>query len=351
MSNSQVKRNVIALMIAAPIIFLLSLLTDFFDQNDALFDWFHVNHGGHSIFHEGDNLERIVNLRGEWQFRKGDNLEWASPQFDDDEWDDIQVPGYWEQQNHDNYDGFAWYRRSFDIDDEYLNRALFFDLGQVDDVDEVYFNGQRIGGKGSFPPTYTGAFDQYRHYGIPASLIKDGENLIAIRVYDAQMGGGIYRGDIGIYASSLPPMLVNLEGEWQFKTKEGDAFEKIQVPGNWESQGYPHYDGMAWYQKSFSSLDVPSDEALILLLGRIDDTDEVKLNGELIGRTGTLSQKDLEIDSDYYAIERRYEFPASLLRDVNTLEIRIHDSGGEGGIYQGPVGIVSKKAFNEALNN
>ena len=61
-------------------------------------------------------------------------------------------------------------------------------LGSVDDFDETYFNGVRVGGIGKEHPTYWSA---PRDYTIPASLIKPGKNVIAVRVWDRFGGGGI----------------------------------------------------------------------------------------------------------------------------------------------------------------
>jgi len=40
-----------------------------------------------------------------------------------------------------------------------------------------------------------------------------------------------------------------------------------------------------------------------------------------------------------------YRFPASLLRSSNQVSVRVHDSGGHGGIYSGPVGIMTEESY------
>ena len=84
---------------------------------------------------------------------------------------------------------------------------------------------------------------------------------------------------------------------------------------------------------------------MVLMLGKIDDTDEVYLNGELIGKTGSLRDSDLDADPYYYRQSRIYEFSSSLLRAENALAVRVHDSGGHGGLYSGPVGIMTKRTY------
>ena len=66
-------------------------------------------------------------------------------------------------------------------------------LGKIVDVDEIYINGVRIGGTGSFPPNFQSARDQERCYRVPAGVVHgDGTDLIAVRVFGAAGKGGIY---------------------------------------------------------------------------------------------------------------------------------------------------------------
>lgn len=293
----------------------------------------------------GEELKLVASLRGPWRFATGDDPERALVEFDDSQWEQMPVPANWERHGHQDYDGFAWYRRSFELPEDQLKHTLFLSLGRIDDADEVFVNGERIGGTGQLPPTYESAWNRERDYIIPNRLVHAGSNLVAVRVYDAQQGGGIVEGSAGIYASPIPALLLDLQGDWDFRTEGSADYRPIHVPQIWEEQGYADYDGIAHYRKNFGPLDVNPQEILVLLLGKIDDTDEVFLNGELVGRTGRLNDSDREVDPDYYRIDRRYEFPAALLKDQNTLEVRVHDSVGEGGIYEGPVGIARKADF------
>ena len=302
----------------------------------------------------------LVDLNDEWRFATGDDPSRALPDFDDSSWRNIKVPSQWENRGVKNYDGFAWYRHSFSIDSSVTNQPVFAFLGQIDDVDEVFVNGHRIGGTGAFPPEYDTAWNRWRIYRIPEGVLQIGpDNVIAVRVYDEKMGGGIIRGNIGLFTTDLIQPLVSLDGYWKFKTgdhldwKEPEfddsEFESIQVPAAWESEGYQDYNGFAWYRKSFGPVPVNRSEEMVLLLGKIDDTDEVYLNGELIGQTGSPKngkEKDSKYDS-YHRIVREYHFSSSLLRPENQISVRVHDSQGNGGIYSGPVGIMTLESYNQ----
>ncbi|WP_430972646.1 glycoside hydrolase [Sunxiuqinia rutila] len=292
-----------------------------------------------------------VSLRGLWKFRIGDQREWASLDYDDSAWDKIRVPARWENEGFRGYDGYAWYRTSVLIDQSLADKKMVLELGYIDDVDEVFINGVRVGQTGSFPPHFSTAYNALRKYQIPAHLIRFGEeNLIAVRVYDSQLEGGIVSGNVRIYTSGvLPPFLIDLTGNWLFN--KGKAFNAnnhtdILVPGAWENQGYNNYNGYAVYTRKIK---LPADvvgQRLVLLAGKIDDADQLYLNGRLMGQTGDYERwSNRDFDGDF----RNYFFPPGAFKSdkENILEIRVYDRTGLGGIYEGPVGIMTQDQFRK----
>jgi len=136
-----------------------------------------------------------INLEGKWLFRLGDDMTWADP-IPDSLWFPIRVPNYWENQNYEFYDGFAWYRRTIVLDSAAIRSdSLILELGKIDDADETYFNGVKIGYSGNFPPAFNSARNLNRRYIIPKALLRR-ENVLTVRVYDEDQNGGIYLGPI-----------------------------------------------------------------------------------------------------------------------------------------------------------
>ena len=135
-------------------------------------------------------------------FRVGDRIEWATVEYDDSDWDLIRVPSNWENQGYQGYDGYAWYRKTIKIPEGFEDRELFLNMGYVDDVDEVFINGVKVGQSGSFPPRFTTAYNAKRRYRVPAQIIQFGEdNLIAVRVYDSKLEGGLVSGKFSLEAT------------------------------------------------------------------------------------------------------------------------------------------------------
>ncbi len=127
---------------------------------------------------------------------------WELPAFDDSNWKTISqpleigkaIPAY------ANHDGAFWFRRTFNVPAELANKTLLLKLGPVDDFDDVWVNGTRIGG------TPNGTKDSWginREYKIRPGMLNPGLNTIAVRCFD-QFGGG------GFTASSPDAMKLEL---------------------------------------------------------------------------------------------------------------------------------------------
>ena len=307
--------------------------------------------------------QRIADLRGIWKFSIGDNAEWARYDYNDSDWDSIFVPASWEDEGFPGYDGYAWYRKHFRLASIDRDKNLYVNLGFIDDVDEVYFNGHFIGFFGSFPPLYFTAYNFERIYRIPGEFLNlRSDNVLSVRVYDEQQAGGIIRGQVGIYAKRNDlKLLLSLEGPWKFAlgndmNRKGIDFDdskwkNVMVPAYWETQGYRNYDGFAWYRKEFFIPEKLRNERLVLLLGKIDDLDETYLNGKLIGRTGNMKNLSWQAPSDEWLELRAYELPLNDVQfgQMNILAVRVFDGLVQGGIYEGPVGIADYQDYKAWL--
>jgi len=135
--------------------------------------------------------DEVVHLRGPWRFRTGDDARYAARAYDDDTWETIPVPQIWERAGHPDYDGQAWYRTHFTLppgrqqgghaDD----RSVVLELGKVDDDDETFVNGVKVGEKRGWLA--------YRRYPVPPGILNwGGENVLAVRVSDSGGAGGLW---------------------------------------------------------------------------------------------------------------------------------------------------------------
>jgi beta-galactosidase len=183
--------------------------------NDSLWLKVNVPHDwsieglGHSEAKVEDAAELLV-VRGEWKFNKGDNTLWKNPDFNDGSWQTVKLPATWEE--HSNYtedNVFGWFRRELTVPADLQGKDIYINVGKIDDADETFFNGVKVGGMGHFPPNYVSAWDISRHYKVPHEIIhNDGKNIIAVRVFDGIQGGGIYNDGMriteGMFESTSP---------------------------------------------------------------------------------------------------------------------------------------------------
>lgn len=297
-------------------------------------------------YYDRESSDRILKLADDWSFKVGDDLQYAEREFDHSGWEQIEAGEAWEDEGHPGYDGFAWYRQRFAWRGAENGRAIHLRLGRIDDADEVFINGVKIGATGGMPPKLDSAWDTHRVYRVPQELLRrDSYNVVAVRVYDLKGIGGLVNTGLAFYALNLPAPVLDLKGEWEIShiddanfpvgIAEAGGFASIIVPGYWDRQGMGDFNGYAWYRKAFAL--EPRAENLIMMLGKIDDSDEVYLNGKLIGKTG-----GDEAETADWQKRRAYEFSGELLRKAgNVLAVRVYDDRLGGGIYTGPIGIMT----------
>ena len=150
-------------------------------------------------------------------------------------WERLRVPGFWEKQFGgilEAHDGFAWYRCFVRVPANWKGESLTLDLGLIDDCDETFFNGAKIGARGSVQP-FRSASGDVRRYNIPADQVRaDDWNLLAVRVWDGGGAGGISSGPLKLTGGKGS---MKLAGLWEFHA--GDDAALAQWPANLDSAG------------------------------------------------------------------------------------------------------------------
>ena len=208
-----------------------------------------------------DDTMELPLVRGEWKFNKGDDTLWKNPDLNDGLWQIVKLPAPWEE--HSNYtedNVYGWFRRELMIPADLRGKDIMINMGKIDDADETFFNGVKIGGLGQFPPNYVSAWDISRHYKVPHEIVHyGGKNIIAVRVFDGVGQGGIY--DDGT------------------RVKEG-MFESTSPGGS--GAGYINA-GTGWYRKQFSLLMNIQGKRVFIEFDGVYMNSDVWLNGVRLG--------------------------------------------------------------------
>ena len=166
-----------------------------------------------------------------WLFHAGDDARWKAPNFDDSAWTPFAAPTTYQELPAFAPNSYGWYRRKISVPADLRGKAVELVVGKVDDVDETFVNGVKIGATGTVAPDYRGAYNELRHYPVPASLLKgDGSDVVAVRVYNGEGAGGIFAPATSTSQRSGP-------------------FDSLAAGG--AAQGFS-VGGIGWYRKTFT---------------------------------------------------------------------------------------------------
>ncbi|HEX9513111.1 MAG TPA: sialate O-acetylesterase [Puia sp.] len=154
-------------------------------------------------------LKTITTLQGSLP-AMGEEAQYKDAAYADDRWAHMKLPGLWEQAGLglNDLDGIVWFRKTIGVAEEDAGKPAVLELGKIDDADEAYINGVKVGA--------TKGYNEARHYTIPAGVLKAGKNVIAVRVEDTGGGGGIY-GEPGELSFTIAGKTIPLAGDWSFR--------------------------------------------------------------------------------------------------------------------------------------
>ncbi|HEX8037552.1 MAG TPA: PVC-type heme-binding CxxCH protein, partial [Chryseosolibacter sp.] len=128
--------------------------------------------------------------------------------YDDQSWKPMTLPQSLERAGL-NIDGLVWFRKTIDVPAALAGRQAQLSLGPIDDSDETWVNGEKIG---STHNQYAAA----RVYSIPAKVLRAGRNVVAIRVEDTGNRGGIYGKQDDLFVK-IGGRTIPLSGEWKYE--------------------------------------------------------------------------------------------------------------------------------------
>ncbi len=132
----------------------------------------------------------------------------------------------------------------------------------------------------------------------------------------------------------LDPKNIGISEEWYLPKFDDSDWKPIQAGLRWESQGYPKYDGIAWYRKSVFIPAKPKIDSLYLVFGGVDDEYDLFVNGKKAAHYGDPTR-------DYTSVANAMTY-TNILSFVkrgadNLIAVKVNDWGGEGGIKKAPV--------------
>lgn len=178
----------------------------------------------------------------------GLNQHWEKFDLNDSDWKTMQIPGSWEDKEG-SFDGSVWFRKEIILTKNQAGKAAFLNLGRIKDADVTYINGTKVGNVTyEYPP---------RWYDVPAGILKEGKNVIAVRVSNGS-GKGQFIADKPYYLE-IDGQKIDLKSEWKYKIgakmakmAPGTTFIRWKPTGLYNAMVNPlinyNITGAIWYQ-------------------------------------------------------------------------------------------------------
>jgi sialate O-acetylesterase len=135
--------------------------------------------------------------------------KWYSPEYNASDWSLMRLPQAWEGAGLPGLDGVVWFRKEFKLSAGEADKEVGISLGPIDDSDECYINGKLTG-------KTENRYDFPRVYKVPPGLLKEGVNVICIKVIDTGGGGGLWGMDNQLYVE-VGGNKISLAGDWFYK--------------------------------------------------------------------------------------------------------------------------------------
>lgn len=159
--------------------------------------------------HKSIRISDKVSENQRWKNLDFQDAFCSLPETNDTDWLNIQLPQNFEKVTGD-FDGAVWFRKKLNLPADIIGSKAEVSLAMIDDMDRVYINGKLIGAT-----EIPGEWQSRRIYNIPAVILKEGENTIAVRVIDNTGGGGIWGTSDLMYLKTGDKTL-NISGKWKF---------------------------------------------------------------------------------------------------------------------------------------
>ena len=171
--------------------------------------------------------------------------QFKEPAYNDSSWPELHQPETWESQELGEFDGVVWLRKTIILTAEDAGKAGILELSKIDDEDITYINGIEVG--------RNNIWDAKRKYAVSTGILKEGNNVISIRIVDGGGGGGIY-GETSDLKLTVGENKIPLTGKWKYQVEE--------VKSDISPNSYPSllfnamvnplipfaFQGVLWYQ-------------------------------------------------------------------------------------------------------
>ncbi len=159
---------------------------------------------------------------------------WANPTHDFSTWKTMKLPNHWENEGLIDLNGVLWFQTNFELDEEEAKHPITLNLARIDDSDDTYVNGIRVGGM-------VEKYDEPRVYPVKTGIVKSGKNTLVVRVEDILYGGGFKSNGKDFFVKTSKRN-ISLSGLWNYKIGKGEI--EVRGGGNPNTMPTLLFNGM-----------------------------------------------------------------------------------------------------------
>jgi sialate O-acetylesterase len=136
-----------------------------------------------------------------------DPTPWFDPDYDASSWQAMALPGDFSDVGLTGFNGSIWLRKEVSVPKSMLGQPARLWLGTIVDSDTAYVNGIPVGTTAyQYPP---------RLYDFPGDVLREGINVITIRVVSNNGNGGLTKDKP--FKLTAGEQAIPLEGKWHYK--------------------------------------------------------------------------------------------------------------------------------------
>lgn len=182
---------------------------------------------------------------------RGFNAEpnWSEPGANDSNWEIMEIPGFWADETPLGLtNGVVWFHKEIDVPAQMTGKKAALWMGRLVDQDYVYVNGEMVGTTGyQYPP---------RRYVVDEGILKEGKNMIAVRLINSAGKGGFIPDKP--YYLAVGKDTIDLKGDWKYRLGaemsplESQTFIRWKPGGLYNREIAPltnyRIKGVIWYQ-------------------------------------------------------------------------------------------------------
>lgn len=135
------------------------------------------------------------------------SAHWSKNEINFSDWTETEVPSYWNSSSVKDTCGAVWFKKEIIIPKQYNGKEATLNLGTIVDSDSAWINGVFVGNTSyKYPP---------RRYNVPKGLLKEGTNILTVRIV-CENGPGGFTADKNIELK-IQKYSIDLSGTWKYK--------------------------------------------------------------------------------------------------------------------------------------